>query len=384
MKKSVELRAQKKAIWDQANELTAKIDSGTGQLSPEERTKWEQMNKDMNALDVQIKDAEIIEARSLEFAKNANENGDTKKIKSKEEEKRSYEEHFMQVFRGSGLDKHEARALNQDYYLGVKHRVEHRAATDPQSAIPATNPELGGYLVPETWAQSIEKEMQVYGEVLGAVSTFTTTQGGIINFPYQSDFSKGKIIAENTAATVNNVEWATKSIGAYKYTSDQIVVPYELFQDAAYDIAAEVTAKTAERIGRIVAEHVTKGTGSGQPTGILTAATASGKTTAVSGSIDVTAVTNLEHSVDRAYRNKANARFMFHDDVLEALKLLTIGSADDRPLWRMSTREGEADTINGYRYVVNNEMPTFGTTNKIMAFGDFSKYRLRQDRKSVV
>lgn len=371
MKKSVELRAKKKAIWDQANELTGKIDSGTGTLSTEERAKWDQMNTDMVALDVQIKDAEIIEARSLEFAKNADANSEALKLKG--DEKRSYEERFMDIVNG-GMNERDIKSLNSEYRLGKNHNIEERG-TATQVVGTST---LGGLLVPTTWANSIEKQLTAYGEVLDAVTRFTTTGGGTINFPYYTEASKGKIIAENTATIVDDIAWATKSIGSYKFTSDQIVVSSELLEDAAYDVAGEVTMVTAERIGRILSQYVTTGTGSGQPTGILTSATASGDTVAVFNAIDVAAVTALEHSVNRAHRNKATARFMFADTILESLKLLSIGSADDRPLWRMSVREGEPDTINGYRYIVNDEMPTFGANNKIMAFGDFSKYKLRQ------
>lgn len=373
-KKSVELRQKKASIWKEANELTGKIESSTGKLTPEERSKWDQMNAEMLELDQQIKDIEIVEARSIEFANNAREGSEAEDVKGKTgAEKRTYEERFMEIVK-RGMNERDIKQLNAEYRLGKGHNVEYRG-TDTQ-VVGTSN--LGGLLVPQTWANSIEKQMTAYGEVLDAVTRFTTTGGGTINFPYYTEASKGKIIAENTATIVDDISWATKSIGAYKYTSDQIVVSSELFEDAAYDVGAEVTAVTAERIGRILAEHVTTGTGSGQPTGILTSATASGDTVAVFGAIDTAAITALEHSVNRAHRNKANARFMFADSILEAIKILDIGSADGRPLWRMSVRDGEPDTINGYQYIVNDEMPTFGANNKIMAFGDFSKYKLRQ------
>lgn len=375
-KKSVELRQKKKAIYDEAQKLHVDITDGKIELSSEVRSKWDKMNADMEDLDSQIKTIEAMEARAAKEAAAALGEGRTDPLSGKPNgaEERSYDDQFMEVLR-NGFKDEEVRSLNSNYRLGVHHKVEKRG-TDPQSASTSA---LGGLLVPTTWAASIEKEMQAYGEVLGAVNTFTTTGGGTINFPYSSDFSKGAIIAENTAAVVQDVNWATKAIGAYKYTSNQIVVPYELFQDAAYDVGAEVSSKTAERIGRILAEHVTTGDGSSKPTGILTAAAASGQTT-TGAAITTTLITELEHSVNRAHRNKATARFMMHDSTLKAIKLLSIGSSDDRPLWRISVREGEPDTINGYGYVVNDEMPELSGSvgDKVMAFGDFSKYRLRQ------
>ena len=373
-KKSVELRQKKRAIYDQAHKLIKREESGGSKLLPEERAKADQMFADMDDLDSQIKTAESYEARSAEFANNAYDQGGADP-KSDKQEQRSYDDRFIGVLR-SGFRPSEVRSLAAEYRLGIGHKVEQRAATDPQSVAVSAE---GGLLVPTSWAQSIEKEMQAYGEVLSAVNAFSTTGGGVINFPYQDDFSKGRIIGENATAAIKNMEWKNKAIGSFKYTSDQIPVPYELLQDAAYNVAGEVAMKCGERIGRILAEHITTGDGSGKPEGILTGAAASGKVTA-GATLTADLITQLEHSVNRAHRNKANAKFMMHDSTVAALKLLSIGSGDDRPLWRMSMRDGEPDTINGYNYITNDEMPelTGATGSKVIAFGDFSKYRLRQ------
>jgi HK97 family phage major capsid protein len=69
---------------------------------------------------------------------------------------------------------------------------------------------------------------------------------------------------------------------------------------------------------------------------------------------------------------------MMHDNVLAALKKLALGSSDATPLWQRSMREGEPDTIEGFRYWINQGMAsTLATTNKVMLFGDFSQYVIR-------
>ena len=82
---------------------------------------------------------------------------------------------------------------------------------------------------------------------------------------------------------------------------------------------------------------------------------------------------DLEHSVDPAYR--AEAEFMFHDDTLKVLKKLK--DADGRPLWLPGVAVREPDTILGYNYVINQDMPIMAANAKSILFGDFSKYMIR-------
>jgi HK97 family phage major capsid protein len=122
--------------------------------------------------------------------------------------------------------------------------------------------------------------------------------------------------------------------------------------------------------------YLTTGTGTAQPNGVVTAATASGVTAAASA-LDRDDLIDLIHSVDIAYRNSPGSRLMFSDSTLAAIKKLTVGSADDRPLWSPSMREGEPDRIDGVPYVINNDMASIGTGNISVLYGDFQKYCVR-------
>jgi len=80
--------------------------------------------------------------------------------------------------------------------------------------------------------------------------------------------------------------------------------------------------------------------------------------------------------VDPLYRS--NARFMFNDSTLEAIKKLTFGDADGRPLWQPSVAVGAPDTIEGKPYVINQSMANIGASAASVLFGDFSYYFIRE------
>lgn len=146
-------------------------------------------------------------------------------------------------------------------------------------------------------------------------------------------------------------------------------------QDNAYNLEGRFQEMFAERFGRALNEQCTTGDGSGDPNGVVTA-TSAGKTAASATAITLLEVLDLKHSIDPAYRQSNQFGFMFHDNVLLALKKLVDSEA--RPLWTPSYREGEPDKIDGSRYWINQDMDsTINASSKIMLCGDFAKYLIR-------
>ena len=83
---------------------------------------------------------------------------------------------------------------------------------------------------------------------------------------------------------------------------------------------------------------------------------------------------NLEHSVDPSYRR--NASYMFHDQTLASLKKIL--DKYGRPLWTPGIAVSEPDTLNGYKYTINQSMPQIAASNVTVAFGDMSKFLVRK------
>src|SRR5262249_45965154 len=141
---------------------------------------------------------------------------------------------------------------------------------------------------------------------------------------------EGMILAENTTVTDQDVAFGQLTFNAYKYSSKMVRVSVELMQDSSVNLAEFVGRKLGERIGRVTNRHFTVGTGAGQPTGIVTAATV-GKVGAAGqlNSVTVDDLIDVEHAVDPAYRT--NARWMCHDQTIKVIKKLK--DSQGRPLW---------------------------------------------------
>lgn len=238
----------------------------------------------------------------------------------------------------------------------------------------------GGYTVPEEWATQVLEALKAYGGMRDVATTIQTATGVQMNYPTSDGTSEeGEIVPENTSATDSDPDFGTKALNAYKFSSKVITVPIELIQDSAVDIEAFVRGRIEQRLARITNRLYTVGTGTNQPTGIVTASTA-GKVGATSATPAVTYgdLLDLQHSVDPAYRNGRD-RWMLHDSMLKLIRKLK----DDqgRPLYLPSydagIRGGVPAELMGRPLTINQNMAEPAADAKSMLYGDFSNYIIR-------
>lgn len=267
---------------------------------------------------------------------------------------------FNRFLRG-GID-----ALDVDQRQYVEHRrLRNELSTGTDTA--------GGYLVPTDFATRLIEEMKLFGN-MRLVATIQQTDSGVpIEWPVADNLDQeGEIVAENTEVTDEDPSFGIKTIGAYKYSSKGVAVPFELLQDSRIDIEAYIVRLLAQRLSRVTNKHFTIGTGTGQPKGIIPAAS-KGADAAAANAIGFDDLINLEHSVDPVYR--MGAEFMFADQALKTVKMLK--DNEGRPLWIPGIAVSEPDTILGYTYEINQYMDAPAANAKSIAFGQLSNYLIR-------
>lgn len=242
----------------------------------------------------------------------------------------------------------------------------------------------GGFTVQSDVAASVLEALKAYGGMREVATILRTEKGNPMSFPTLDGTAViGEIIAENGAATSLDPIFGTKSLPVFKYSSKVAAVPFELLQDSSVDIETFVQHRLVERLGRITNTHFTVGTGTAQPTGIVVAAT-TGVTGAVGQTVTITYdnIIALIHSVDPAYRNLGNCKFMMNDASVRVIR--QIKDTSGRPIFVPGydgAQGGEAlsapDRLCGYPIVVNQDMAVMAANARSIAFGDFSYYYIR-------
>jgi len=243
----------------------------------------------------------------------------------------------------------------------------------------------GGFTVAREFFAELVEAMKAYGPMMnpGVVRQIQTTTGATLEWPTLDDTSnKGALLGENTQDSLSNLAFGQKTLGAYKYTSGIFQVSEELLQDSALDVEGIVREAMAERIGRIGNEHLTVGTGSDQPNGIVTAST-EGVTADSATTLDADELLDLFHSVDPAYRAMANTAWMFNDNTLKAIRKLKDG--DGNYLWQApDLRTGEPGQLLGVNYFVNQDMADIATGEKPIIYGAMERYVMRMVRQFAI
>ena len=247
--------------------------------------------------------------------------------------------------------------------------------TRPQGTMSTGTGSEGGYTVPRRMATALTERLKAFGGVRSVASQMSTSGGNPMDYPTVDETSQtGELVAENATATDQDIAFGTVAIGAYRYSSKVVTVPIELLADANFDLEAFVNKALTTRLGRITNTHYTTGTGSGQPQGIVTAAS-SGKVAANgnTASIGYDDFVDIYHALDPAYRNGAG--YMFHDDVLKIAKKLK--DSTGRPLWRPGMSGADPDNILNLPYTINQGMATPAANAKTILCGDFSTNMIR-------
>ena len=131
----------------------------------------------------------------------------------------------------------------------------------------------GGFTVSPEFRDKLIETQKWYGPMLQEAEVIHTETGAQLPWPTNDDTANvGAILAENTQVTEQDGTFGTANIDAYMYTSKMVRVSYQLMQDSAFNLGVWLPRKLGTRLGRILNQHFTTGTGTNQPDGIVTSA----------------------------------------------------------------------------------------------------------------
>lgn len=359
LRQTLEKRA---SVWAQMQDILA----GDGDLSAEERSKWDALESELNELTAdkdRLERAATFEQSFTAPAALPADVGGGERGVAVADEKAAYARAFeLYVRQGrEALDGEQRKLLQANF----------RAQGELIGS-------AGGYSVPEGFWNRIVETMKFYGGVIGNVEQVSTSTGNDLPWMTTDGTAEvGRLLTENTQVSTQDVTLGMTTLRAYTYSSDLVLVSLQLMQDSVVDWQAFLAARFGSRLGRIINTHLTTGDGVSKPQGLITGAT-TGKTTASATAITFDEVIDLEHSVDVAYRNMGGAAFMAHDLIVSALRKLK--DSTGQYLWQPSLQAGTPDSLHGYPLIVNNDMDSAVTTGKkTLAFGNFrAGYVFRQ------
>ena len=370
IKELMEKRAQ---LVSQMRELNSKAEAEKRGFNADEDEQWVKMTADIEALDAQIDREKKLSTEEQRMAASVSE----QYAHLQQEQNGSTEQHAgqfdeMATFRSWLSGGMSSLSAEQRNFMAGR-----QANASEFRAFSSGTSNTGGYTVPEDFYNQLEAAMKAYGPMLedGVADIIRTDTGATLPMPtFNYTGVSASIVGENTqVSTDSSTPFGVVNLDAYMYAPPVLPVSIQFLDDSAFGEGFIANAH-GEALGRGINAHLTTGTGSSQPNGIVTAATlgkagSTGQTT----SVTVDDLIDLIHSVDPAYRR--DSRFMMNDNTLKAIKKLK--DSQNRPLWLPGYTTADPDTVNGYRYVINQDMPDMSANAKSILFGRLDKYKVR-------
>ena len=233
-----------------------------------------------------------------------------------------------------------------------------------------------GAPVPTSFYDQVIMLARHVGPMLETSTILNTAGGENLQIPSLSAYSVGTVSSEAAAIGESDPTFnAFKTLGAYKY-SFLTQISREMVEDAGVDILGFLATQTGNALGYAVNGALTTGTGTTQPTGIVTAA-GSGITgsTAVSGAFTADNLIDLVYSVDTAGRTLPGTGWQMNAQAISAVRKLK--DTAGQYLFSPSLTADARDLLLGYPIFENPAMSSPGTAVKSVVFGNLPSYFAR-------
>ncbi len=343
MTKITELQEKRAWIWNQAKDFLDAKQKESDVLSAEDNATYEKMEQDVVNLGKEIDrlhNQEEIEAELNQPTSQAITSTPADGTLSNKQT--GYAKDFWQMMRGRGV----VDALKE--------------GADPD----------GGFLVPNEFEQQLIQKLQE-ANVMRTISHVIQTNSGEHKIPVVASEGTATWLDEEAVYAESNTQFSQVSLAAHKLGT-LIKVSEELLNDSAFDLMTYLSGEFGRRLGNAEEQAFLTGTGTNQPTGILTDANgaSAGATAANADTLTFDDLIDLFYSLKAPYRQ--NAVFLMSDDTVKVIRKLK--DKNDQYIWQPSVQAGQPDRILNCPVYTSPYMPALTAGNKPVLFGDFNYY----------
>jgi HK97 family phage major capsid protein len=329
-------------------------------MSAEEDRQYTEMNAEVDALDIRIKNIIAGEQRAKDTEEAfANLEGRTQ-TRTAGGETPGKESEFRQFLAGQ---------RGNAFELMPEKPVDFRTLSKLTAA-------AGLNTVPTTFYDRIVGHLIETAAIMQAGPTVLQTSGGeTIQVPKTTAHSSAAIVTEGAAIAASDPTFGQTSLGAFKYGL-LIQVSRELITDTGADLEGYLAMQAGRALGNAFGAHAITGTGTTQPRGVVTDATLGVTTgTGVVGVPTADNLIDLYFSVIAPYRNSPAARWIVRDSTIGALR--KVKDSTGQYLWQPGLVGNQTDTLLGKPVLTDPGVAATGLNAKSVIFGDMSQYFVR-------
>jgi HK97 family phage major capsid protein len=347
------VEAQNKDLYS-ARAYLDRAESEKRELSVEERTAWDALNKEMDNRQDHINEVRSAEQRDAKVAE------------------------AMFSAPEVRTDAVRSDVRTDADILRAMARGEIRSHTFERRALDTDTATKGPEVVPQGFLDTIQQKLLTTGPMLdgGVINLLNTNSGNDIKVPVESTRMAGTAVSEGSTFAQSDSTFANLTLRSHKLGT-LIVVSRELLLDSGVNLEQFLGAQIGVALGTAANSLLTNGTGTVQPNGIVGAAGTAGNPvggTGVGGAFTSDNLITLMHSVDSLYAAQPSAGFMCSRATMGSIRQL---KGAEGYLFQTYSSEGMVSSLLGYPVRENPFVPAVGTSAKSVLFGDLGAYITR-------
>lgn len=360
-----DLNTKRLRAWEAAKEILDRAEQRSAderELTGEEERSYQRANAELDRIDARIKDLVEGEKRAADATAALTALGAVPAPRDGGPSPARRNEELRSFLRGET----KAVTITANRTVGVD---EYRTLSRLTAA-------AGQNTVPTSFYDRLVAHLIEVSGVLNAGPTVLNTGSGeSFQIPKTTGHSTGALTAEAAAISASDPTFGQVTLGAYKYAV-LIQVSNELLNDTAVDLEGYLAMQAGRAVGNALGAHLVTGTGTSQPTGVVTGSTL-GVTggTAVSGAFTADNLIDLHYSVTAPYRNSPSCGWLLKDATLASVRKLK--DTTNQYLWQPSVQAGAPDMLYGKPVYTDPFMPAVALSAKSVVFGDISQYYVR-------
>ncbi len=252
-------------------------------------------------------------------------------------------------------------------------------------------PSSGGYLAPVEWDRRINAELEPLSPLRRLATVQVTTVAGFTTLWTDRAWGSGWV-----GETATRPQTSTPTFDPLEFSAGEIyanpAITQRLLDDADFGLETWIASEIAAEFARQESPAFIAGNGVNKPRGFLTyvdggasdghhpggnlVVVPSGSTSDI-GTPD--SLIDFVYGLPSPYRR--NAVWLMNS--MTAARFAKLKDAEDRYLWQQSYVAGQPSTLLGYPVEIDEGMPDVATEALAVAFGDFNRGYIINDRMGV-
>ena len=237
-----------------------------------------------------------------------------------------------------------------------------------QKAVLRTDSDVqGGFLVMTEMDNQITKKITEISAIR-SIARVRTIGAKSLEVPVRDTIPTAEYEGEAETSTEDTSTYSSETLTAFRQTVT-IPITQDMLMDSAFDMEAEIMGDGGESFAQGEGTGFVVGTGFKQPEGFTvdSRVVANARISDVSATIGFDDVMNLTGDLKTGY----NPVYVFNRRTLAFLR--TLKGGDGHPLWQPGMNGVVMNTINGFPYLIAEDMPDIASASIPVAFGDFAR-----------